>query len=622
MSNVLTPLPQEDIAVTPEVATGQQTAAELLEHAKGVEGRLSAELAYDGMGLGTALSAELHDGSNSAAMRKKWNEITDHTEQGTLDEVGIDTSKVDLDIIMGSIVSGEPPLIVEVAVDSEVNGWTRRLFEAASGDKPNVTIADEVDEDRQRDEGIHLSIVNPSEAEKHAELMAMLTAEGKDTSKYHILVVDPEKTSPLLASRMVASRMQEGLREVQDDLLFDVILDEGIETTAADSRDHAARVVAERFDRLNDDQARALLPEAVQQFMRHGEGSSERFKFCEKLYSRYGEALFEGPEFKELWQNPQFMHLVGMGYLAFTEKLNATKDQVVTPEATLEFREKLWNKFFESFGMDEKQRNETRAAWGARSPEEGLYNVARKEIRTLIELHTERPGSIKALYDAFGIRNFTRYQRGQLLRQLDTWENGVGADYLTLVISARDDWNGALESFPGMLAQNEERTTPSDVSEQMIFVEAGSSVEMLRRLVAVAKHGKAIDRLLMAAHGSKESIYFGKDRLTIDMVESSLAATRLKDRKIIEDKAEVILKACSVGKEGGIAQTIAQRVGVEVVGATENAPVYSDVKRPSRLKFWKRGETGRGTHYLSWPVDANQYDKHGRKMHTLRRVEF
>lgn len=472
-----------------------------------------------------------------------------------------------------------------------------------------------------RQDAVHLSIVSAKEAGEHQQAMALLAALGKDMSKYQSIVIDTTKLDPLLASLAVNRELLSAVNQVREEAIFTIVVEEGVTSEHAPSPGYAAKAIVDRFDRVSDERVKQLVPAMVEAVYYHSESMFEGF--AEKLIDRLGEELVDSPDFQHLWENPRFLRIVGLAHTDYIGGILEKEKETGVLERPSELRQKVWGKFFDALGMDEKQRTETRAAWGSRQKTE-VVESAKQQIREVTTLFADRPDSPRLLYERFGIRNFGRYGAGALLRQLEAEEAGKLADYLTLVVSARDDWNGGLGSVDRII-RNEAQTTHPGASEQMVVVEAASSVELLRRLVSVARRFKAIDRLLVAAHGSQSSIDFGDDKLTIDSVQSSIAATRLTDRRILAEDGEIILKSCSTGKEGGIAQTIARQVGLQVTASAVDSAVGSSVKRSLRDRVFRRQD--RGKHYLQWSSDgkaarANIYNNQGRKIGSTRRVEF
>jgi hypothetical protein len=597
--------------VAPEVIQQPLSARELLYDAREMENRILYE-------AGSVDETIIGEAKQNKTLMKGWNDVLKHANSGTLEEIGIDTSRANLTMVIGAIVSGETPVTIELMGDQRFTGNTERIFESMATDRPNVTVATELEAEPKREEVLHLSIITPGEVQKYEQLLAMLENVGINTTNYQAIVIDHDKLHPMLAVKALSIKMQQAIQEIQDDLLFSIIQDEGLDTHEVGSVVKAAKIVAQRVDKLDDAQLDQMLPEMIKAVLSQGEESKELFSFCDKLYSKYGEALFESDKFDKLWQNPQFLRLVGYGYINYQEA-SSQKDKLSKSEVAIKFRDKM----LASLGMDEKQKQETLAAWNARSKDWGKGLSARREVTAMTELITHQPDAVRELFKEFGICNFSRYDTTQLLSQLRDREEGRVAEFVTFVVTARDDWNGGLASFPRELYKNEQSTTPPGVDEQIIFVEASSTAGMLRELVSVARHAKAVNRIVVAAHGNKKLMHFGKDEITIDMVQSSVGATRLKERGILEDDTEIILKSCSVGKKGGIAQTIARRVGVDVLGATKNSGAKSLIKKPRRWMFWKsKSEREKGAHYISWGVKVNKFNPKGEKVDTIREHEF
>jgi len=298
-----------------------------------------------------------------------------------------------------------------------------------------------------REDALHLSIITPKDASEYMRSLVLLGAIGKNVQNFQSIEIDPAKIDPVLATIEVTREISTELRQVADDALFDVIVEQGLETPYASSETQAAVNVTRRLERLDARHVKALLPKLVE-FM---DVTPSEFNdamigvLCDKLAEKLGDSLVDDPDYDELWKNPKFLTIIGVGHVSHISQFKEKAGPDGKPEAPSQIRKNLWRKFFDIFGLDDKERADVKAAWNSRK--EDLFTHAPKEIRAMTAIFTRRPDALSKIYKNFGIRNFARYRPEMLLQQLEDLESGKITDYLTLVISARDDWNGAMDNF-------------------------------------------------------------------------------------------------------------------------------------------------------------------------------
>lgn len=184
-----------------------------------------------------------------------------------------------------------------------------------------------------------------------------------------------------------------------------------------------------------------------------------------------------------------------------------------------------------------------------------LTGTVADNLTAMFSLEERQSGSVRALYQHFGIRNFWRYPSNDLLAQLSLKRDP--AQPLSVVISDTDDHNhglgrGIYETITQLLGEG-----------QAVFMEARRAHEGLRRVVGLSRQLGPITQFVLCAHANEHSI--GNDwmkSLTQEQIEGARGLTRLKDAGVLDQNAVAAFVGCLAGGEGGVASTFAKRVGV------------------------------------------------------------
>lgn len=196
--------------------------------------------------------------------------------------------------------------------------------------------------------------------------------------------------------------------------------------------------------------------------------------------------------------------------------------------------------------------------------------AAEKNITTMLAVENERRGAVRTLRSEFGIENFSRYTKEMLVDQYDNRDD-VRKPY-GIVISPKSDYNGAFARYS--FSEDAYDALYKQVCDKyhMRIFEAGSRFGVARALVAAQKrytdHGVGkIAFGVVGGHGTRETIQFGDDadgaRLRIDDLQGHGAS---RSGAFFEPGATIVLRSCSTGKEGGIAQKISEVMGLRVIG--------------------------------------------------------
>ncbi len=489
---------------------------------------------------------------------------------------------------------------------------------------------------------IHLAVLGTDGVQRRNETTALISALGGDADRYHAVIIDPEKSDPLVAAFAVETQIQRTLDARTKELLV-LGIEEGGRLDEQENPLYVAGLVMEGFDQISDERALELLPEILEVY-KSGNSVGENHdlkleRFAAKLIDRFGERLLSDSALDTTWKHPNMFRMFAQNFVSWREENRATIDEALArskdvgldawpPE--IDLRRQLLMKAFEGVGFDSKTTMQLFNSWNSLDQENGRKIEKRRHIETIAMLEAAEAGSARAIYDTFFIRHFARYIPGSLLQQLRDYREGTVPDYFTLVLSSNHDWNGALRNFSRNLDRNEISTSQESSREMMVFAEVGSLAQLARQLIRMSKHFKPIDRLLVQAHGSSDHLRLGLDRgelLTREMIEQSDGAASLRRKSILSENGQVILKSCSTGKEGGVAQAIAKKVGVEVIAPPKNSGLRTEVRQ--KRVFGR--SFGRKKHFVRFTaskdekeekIRANIYDSTGKKQRSQHRIRF
>lgn len=216
-------------------------------------------------------------------------------------------------------------------------------------------------------------------------------------------------------------------------------------------------------------------------------------------------------------------------------------------------------------------------------------------LRSAIDLETERPGVAKTLNEKFGIANFARYDKQMLLRQAEKIDADVPYG---IVVYPESDHNGAFYQDLTTLAEMALKLRMGGLETRVI--EAGSQRELARQLVSLHKKyspaGNKIAFAIVGGHGARSSVSLGskgeyssppplseEEENYLAEVEKWKKRNLTKDRgrfttgdiingpgirkaaeKFFDPDAPVVLVSCRTGEEGGIAETASGKLGFEM----------------------------------------------------------
>lgn len=214
--------------------------------------------------------------------------------------------------------------------------------------------------------------------------------------------------------------------------------------------------------------------------------------------------------------------------------------------------------------------------WFRCSPAEAAdrARTAESNIETMSAIEKERPGATALLRQNFGIENFGRYPKQMLIDQYDNRDDCTKP--FGIIISSKSDHNGAFnrDDVYGSL-----REQIADTYHVRVY-EAGSRFGVARALVDAHKRytnagaGK-IAFGIIAGHGSPDGIQFGDgdDRVRLEITDIQGRGTG-RAGAFFEEGATMLLRSCSTGREGGIAQKMSEATGLRVIGP--DIPISSE----------------------------------------------
>lgn len=222
---------------------------------------------------------------------------------------------------------------------------------------------------------------------------------------------------------------------------------------------------------------------------------------------------------------------------------------------------------------------------------ESFFRRMMERCLVVEELEKKNPGITKKLYEDFGILNFHRYGIGLMQFQYEQIDN-LDLPY-GIIMYPKTDWNTCFSNQAELLTNLASELLEDGIGVRC--VEAGNLPALYRLLTKLnSKYNSGQNNRMrfgvLGGHGSRSSILLGKtekegSKMTSEQLDQlrdyhadaddeeswdSAEVLRSDDRywqyidrirKYFVDSASVVLFSCSTGKEGGIAQRIADKYG-------------------------------------------------------------
>jgi hypothetical protein len=213
----------------------------------------------------------------------------------------------------------------------------------------------------------------------------------------------------------------------------------------------------------------------------------------------------------------------------------------------------------------------------------GSRIVQRKNVVAMAALERRAPGAIGYFQRRWNMHMFSRYPTetlAQIYKQETAREGALGEPRskpkkTLLVLFPAADWNGAFDNQP--LIEHIAKDAAAK-GFHMHIAEADSRTAAIRALVRCSRRYGPVDVCIFGGHASKDSLSLGADELgkirtehfafTRDEGGQAVPSEQLQRlRQYCSPSCRFIFKACSVGQEGGLAQTISQAMNVTTVAA-------------------------------------------------------
>lgn len=229
------------------------------------------------------------------------------------------------------------------------------------------------------------------------------------------------------------------------------------------------------------------------------------------------------------------------------------------------------------FGIDFFTLKES---WKLSCKPEKFNQTYLENFRYMVELEARAPGSIKYLYENYGIIDYSRYPMHLLIKQYKTRDTDLPYG---LVLYPRNDHNGAFyknaNSFNNLNHQ---------LGQHFVirFAEASSKRDVAKTLIKLnRKYGPKhkISFAIIGGHGTQNSIQFGGEDNSHSLYLSNLTSDKNNPRQgrgikrvnaFFEPHPTIILNSCSTGTKVGIGQKLSEVLDAEVVAP--NIPTSID----------------------------------------------
>lgn len=137
-----------------------------------------------------------------------------------------------------------------------------------------------------------------------------------------------------------------------------------------------------------------------------------------------------------------------------------------------------------------------------------------------------------------------------------------------LILRAKEDWNGALQS----ISLSEAIQLENQNECQVVCRDVGTLREFSDVIEELTAHSNRIKVLEIKAHGNSERIRLGRDNSECLITKDSLSLIEAALRKI-EENATIVLHSCKTGYVDDLGSvSIAQSIAEAVIGRTVIAP--------------------------------------------------
>ncbi len=257
------------------------------------------------------------------------------------------------------------------------------------------------------------------------------------------------------------------------------------------------------------------------------------------------------------------------------------RELYTSKEKDLEYKEYLADYILKQFGFSEHEAEDLIQSWLTVKDDEIADWYIYETFRKIRFLQNFEKGSVKYLFDNFGIRGFGRYTIHELKKQYE--ERDAKGPY-GLFFQAVMDWNG---SFSQSNQSEGIREKVEENSFMIRIIESNGKIDLAKRLLYLRdKYNQKIKFMYMHVHGNTDVVGFGDregdNRMLQQKDLSGKGIQRVKE--LFENNAELVLSSCLTGVEGGLAEEMSKVYNVKVIASdkpTEGEPKSVDIQKNS-----------------------------------------
>ncbi len=255
--------------------------------------------------------------------------------------------------------------------------------------------------------------------------------------------------------------------------------------------------------------------------------------------------------------------------------------------------------FFKQIGLeDERGRLMSHWSHDATDVKGGTVEI---QVKRILEIEHEVPGSFKVLHDEFGIKTPARYPKEMLINQFLERDDRTKA--YGVMIYPRIDGVGGFYSQEEALEGFYKNAKELDIGVRV--VECQTKMDVSRRLVSLAKRygpksgvsgGHKMEFGIIGGHGLPDAIILGRggklQALTFEDIVRSTSAEHL--RSFFVPHPPIVLVSCSTGVKDGIGQEISKFIDGSVIAPNEPTNIKEIIVNrldDGRLDFVVRYQT-------------------------------
>lgn len=223
-------------------------------------------------------------------------------------------------------------------------------------------------------------------------------------------------------------------------------------------------------------------------------------------------------------------------------------------------------------------------SWFVSAPLDSQASYVSWHLRAMRALEEQQPGICKELTTDFGIRCFNRYKTKTLVQQASERGN---KDRFGVCCAAIYDHNGSIQQSVGSSATKIVEQLAIQ-SGRLVIIEAGSKLELLRRLGRLTvRHGSPAQFLCLDAHSDKNTLVFGRRSWANSQLDTADLTSRAKANadQVLDPNGQVIIIGCQAGQANGIAEQASKEFKRPVIASRlYNSGINKVVARYNAVK--------------------------------------